>query len=170
MEVSESLARKRVVWKTKNVKQLLIRSVAAGFGVGYLPLAPGTWASLAGVLFLIVIYEFSGVYQLPVHVTLTVVLFPVAWFTSGSVSREDQDKDPRFVVIDEVFGQFLCFLWVPVLSFFWIFGFALFRFFDIVKPFPAKQCERLPGGLGIVMDDLVAGLYAGLILWLAYAI
>jgi len=170
MEVSESLVRKRIDWKTKSVSQLLLRCIATGFGVGYLPLAPGTWGSLAAVLLLVLIYQFSGTYQLAVHVILTIVLFPLAWFTSGFVSREDQDKDPKFVVIDEIFGQFLCLLWVPFLSFSWIFGFALFRFFDIVKPFPAKQCERLPGGLGIVMDDLVAGIYAGLILWLAYAI
>jgi phosphatidylglycerophosphatase A len=170
MEVSESLERRRVVWKTRNVSRLLIRSIATGFGVGYLPLAPGTWGSLAAVVLVILIHQIAGPYQLAVHVAVTILLFPLAWFTSDRVAQDDEDQDPDIVVIDEVFGQFLCLLWVPVISFYWIIGFALFRFFDIVKPFPAKQSERLPGGLGIVMDDLVAGLYAGLILWLIYAI
>lgn len=170
MEVSESLIRKQVGWKTKSGRRLSVRCVATVLGVGYLPLAPGTWGSLSAVLLLLVIYQFSGAYQLAVHLILTIILFPLAWFTSGAVSRESQDEDPNFVVIDELFGQFLCLLWVPFSPFYWILGFALFRCFDIFKPFPAKQCERLPGGLGIVMDDLVAGLYAGLILWLVYAI
>jgi len=118
----------------------------------------------------ILIHEVASPYQLATHIVCTVLLFPLAWFASGRVAREKADHDPDIVVIDEIFGQFLCLLWVPVVSFYWILGFALFRFFDIVKPFPAKQSERLPGGLGIVMDDLVAGLYAGLILWLIYAI
>jgi phosphatidylglycerophosphatase A len=138
--------------------------------VGYLPWAPGTWGSLAAVVLVILIHQLSSPYSLAVHVACTLVLFPLAWFTSGRFAREDGDLDPDVVVIDEIFGQFLCLLWVPVISFYWIFGFALFRFFDIVKPFPAKQSERLPGGLGIVMDDLVAGLYAGVVLWLIYAI
>ena len=170
MEVSGSLARKRVVWKTRNVSRFLIRSIATGFGVGYLPLAPGTWGSLAAVVLVILIYQISGPYQLIIHAAVTIGLFPLALLTAGRVSREAGDPDPNLVVIDEIFGQFLCLLWVPVISFYWVLGFALFRLFDIVKPFPAKQSERLPGGLGIVMDDLVAGLYAGLILWLIYAL
>jgi len=170
MEVSESLERKRIVWKAKSVNWSMFRCIATGFGVGYLPLAPGTWGSLAAVLLVSLIYQISSPYPLVIHVVVAVLLFPLAWVTAGRVSQEEEDQDPRFVVIDEIFGQFLCLLWVPVFSFYWILGFALFRFFDIVKPFPARRSERLPGGLGIVMDDLVAGLYAGLILRLIYAI
>jgi phosphatidylglycerophosphatase A len=170
MEASESLERKRVVWKTRNVSRLIIRSIATGCGTGYLPLAPGTWGSLAAVLLFILIHQISVPYQFAVHLFITFVLFPVAWFTAGRVAEEDGVQDPSSVVIDEMFGQSLCLLWVPYISLYWVFGFALFRFFDIVKPFPAKQSERLPGGLGIVMDDLVAGLYAGLILWLIHAL
>jgi len=170
MGVSESLERKRVVWKTRNVSQFLTRFIATGFGVGYLPLAPGTWGSLAAVVLLILIYQVSAPYQLVVHIAVTILLFPLAWFSADRAARDLGDHDPEVVVIDEIFGLCLCLIWVPVVSYYWIIGFALFRFFDIVKPFPAKQSERLPGGLGIVMDDLVAGLYAGLVLWLIYAL
>ena len=170
MEVSESLERKRVDWKTKNVSRFLSRSIATGFGIGYLPLAPGTWGSLAALALVFLIHQIAVPYQIVVHLAVTILLFPLAWLTSGRVAAEDRDDDPNVVVIDEIFGQFLCLLWLPFFSFYWVLGFALFRFFDIWKPFPAKQSERLPGGLGIVMDDLVAGLYAGLALWLIYAI
>jgi phosphatidylglycerophosphatase A len=170
MEVSGSLERKRVVWKTKNVSRFLNRSIATGFGVGYLPLAPGTWGSLLAVVLAILLHQLVNPYHVVVHLICTVLLFPLAWVTSGRVAQEDSVQDPDIVVIDEIFGQFFCLLWIPVVSFYWILGFALFRLFDIWKPFPAKQSERLPGGLGIVMDDLVAGFYAGLILWLIYAI
>jgi len=170
MGVSESLERKRVVWKTRNVSQFLARCVATGFGVGYLPLAPGTWGSLAALVLLILIYQVSAPYPLAVHIVMTILLFPLAWVSSDRAARDFGNDDPDVVVIDEIFGLCLCLIWVPVVSYYWIIGFALFRFFDIVKPFPAKQSERLPGGLGIVMDDLVAGLYAGLLLWLIYAI
>lgn len=169
MAVLESVERKRILWRTRSISALLVRCVATVFGVGYLPLAPGTMGSLAALLLVVAIYQVSAPYAFVLHLGLTVLLFPLAWWTAGRVAREDGNQDPKVVVIDEVFGQFFCLLWVPVLSFYWILGFALFRLFDIVKPFPAKQSERLPGGLGIVMDDLVAGLYAGLILWLVYA-
>ena len=169
MAVSESLEEKRVLWRTRSFSSIVVRGVATLFGVGYLPLAPGTMGSLAALLMVVAIYQLSAPYAFIVHLGLTLLLFPLAWWTSGRVASEDDDQDPNVVVIDEVFGQFFSLLWVPVLSYYWILGFALFRFFDIVKPFPAKQSERLPGGLGIVMDDLVAGVYAGLILWLIYA-
>jgi phosphatidylglycerophosphatase A len=132
--------------------------------------APGTWGSLAAVALVVFIHRVFVPYQIVVHLAVTIILFPLAWLTAGRVSQEDGDEDPNVVVIDEVFGQFFCLLWLPVLSYYWILGFTFFRLFDIVKPFPARQSERLRGGLGIVMDDLVAGLYAGLALWLIYAI
>ena len=170
MEVSESLERKRIVWKKRSLNRFLVRCVATGFGAGFLPLAPGTWGSLVAVVFVILLYQVSAPYGWYVHLVVTILLFPLAWWTAGRVARENEDPDPNVVVIDEIFGQCLCLLWVPVISFYWILGFALFRFFDILKPFPAKQSESLPGGLGIVMDDLVAGLYAGLLLLLIYAV
>ena len=74
------------------------------------------------------------------------------------------------MVIDEIIGQMVCFLWILISIFSLAMGFLMFRFFDIVKPFPVRTCERLPGGMGIVCDDVAAGLYAGvslsILLWL----
>jgi phosphatidylglycerophosphatase A len=98
------------------------------------------------------------------------LITPVAVIFSTRYSRAENNSDPSQVVIDEIIGQIICFLWVPVSIFSLIVGFLMFRFFDIVKPFPVRTCERLPGGLGIVFDDVVAGLYTGLslsiLLWL----
>jgi phosphatidylglycerophosphatase A len=90
------------------------------------------------------------------------VLSGPAVFFSGRFSRSEKDPDPSKVVIDEILGQILCLLWVPVSVVSLTAGFLLFRFFDIVKPSPARESEKLSGGIGIVCDDLIAGTYAGL--------
>ena len=99
-----------------------------------------------------------------------VLLTPVAIVFSTRFSQAENQSDPSQVVIDEIIGQMLCFLWVPVSVFSLIAGFLMFRFFDIVKPFPVRTFEKLPGGMGIVLDDVAAGLYAGvalsILLWL----
>jgi phosphatidylglycerophosphatase A len=104
-----------------------------------------------------------------VEVTLAVSLFGL--LAADHVSRETGSKDPQFVVVDEVSGQLLTYLvslsvanWKYLLV-----GFILFRVFDIWKPFPARQAEALPGGWGIMADDWVAGIYAGIGLWIARA-
>ena len=89
------------------------------------------------------------------------LLMVPAVFSSGRVARSDGNSDPSRVVIDEIVGQILCLLWVPVSVISLVAGFLLFRFFDIVKPSPARESEGLGGGVGIVCDDLIAGIYAG---------
>ena len=99
-----------------------------------------------------------------------VLITPVAVVCSTRYSQAENHSDPSQVVIDEIIGQMVCFLWVPVSIVSLIAGFLIFRFFDIVKPFPVRTLERLPGGLGIVFDDVAAGLYTGvslsILLWL----
>ena len=97
------------------------------------------------------------------HIFILILLFPIAWICSSIAARIESDPDPNIVVVDEIFGQMLTFLLVfSITPFTLAVGLALFRFFDILKPFPVRQAERLRGGLGVVMDDVVAGLYAGL--------
>ena len=99
-----------------------------------------------------------------------VLITPVAVIFSTRYSHAENHSDPSQVVIDEIIGQMVCFLWVPVSIVSLIAGFLMFRFFDIVKPFPVRTLERLPGGLGIVFDDVAAGLYTGvslsILVWL----
>lgn len=154
-------------------------------GVGYLPLAPGTWGSLVGIgLYVLVrgasmklFFDVGGrrnfnllhVYYGVIVVELIVVT-AVALVGTWAASRTEKlsaKKDPGKVVIDEVVGQFLALIPVPfVLDPAWwtiILAFVLFRFFDIVKPYPARKFESLHGGLGIMADDVVAGIYAGIV-------
>jgi len=132
-------------------------------GVGYLPLMPGTFGSLVGV----------GIFLLLSRTAVGLVVAILAFTFAGiwAASRTEElagRKDPGKVVVDEVAGQMIATL---PLAFFttWsmtavMVSFILFRFFDIVKPYPANRFERFKGGLGIMCDDLVAGVYAAVIL------
>jgi phosphatidylglycerophosphatase A len=170
MEVSEFLGRKRTYLKGKSSGFTLVaKFLATGCGVGYLPLAPGTWGALAAVLLILAVYQLPGSTAFAIHVGLVSVLFPVAWFTSSQVTKVEGESDPAYVVIDEIVGQLVCLLFVPITPLSLLLGFALFRSFDILKPFPIRRSERLPGGLGIVIDDVIAAIYAGIVLRLIHA-
>ncbi len=129
--------------------------------VGYFPIAPGTAGSVVGVLL-----------DLGLRATVSswlqaVVIFSISaagvW-AAGVVERQLAAKDPSVVVIDEVAGMLLALYLLPLSWLGYFVGFLVFRLFDIVKPFPARQSERLPGGIGIMVDDLIAGLYTHLFL------
>jgi len=150
--------------KWRNDLDRFIRVFVTGLGVGYLPLAPGTWASLATLLLVLGVHWLLPLHETIVLGSLVALLTFPAVVLSTRFSRSEGDPDPSKVVIDEILGQMLCLLFVPVSPVSLGAGFLLFRFFDIVKPFPIRSSEKLPGGMGIVGDDLVAGLYAGLCL------
>jgi phosphatidylglycerophosphatase A len=137
------------------------RAVATFFGLGFFPLAPGTAASLAVVL----IYKFFLVDLLWPYVLFFLFLFTVLGVVSSSAySRELQEKDPRRIVIDEACGQLFVLLLVPPTWAALAVAFFLFRFFDIIKPFPVSQAEKLPSGWGIMADDFVAAGMAKILL------
>jgi len=135
--------------------------LATGFGVGYSPIAPGT----LGTLIAIPVYYFLSNIHSPIY-ELTLVAF---FFLSSWISENAQQylgkKDDQRIVIDEVMGLLVTMLWVPKTILFVIFGFFLFRFFDILKPFPIRHLQRKwKGGYGVVFDDVLAGIYANIIL------
>jgi phosphatidylglycerophosphatase A len=138
------------------------------FGVGYLPLAPGTWGSLVAVgIFLGFTQVFKGnALVAVVLVSIVVLTFAGIWAASRTEALANR-KDPSKVVVDEVAGQLIS-LFPLTLFTQWsivavIISFILFRFFDIVKPYPARRLEALKGGFGIMCDDLIAGVYAAAI-------
>ena len=138
------------------------------FGVGYLPLMPGTYGSLVGVgIFLGLTQLVKGkVLVAVVLVSIVLVTFAGIWAASRTEVLSGR-KDPGKVVVDEVAGQLIS-LFPLTLFAGWsivavIISFILFRFFDIVKPYPARRLEALKGGLGIMCDDLMAGVYAAVI-------
>lgn len=159
-------------------------------GVGYFPIAPGTCGSLVGVgiyvlltrwtlqvsyaalkgsTFLLAWYDFGpGLLVICVLLLVVIGLSIVGIWAASRAERLFARKDPGAVVIDEVVGQLITFAFVPPLFIGGpgypakiVIGFLLFRAFDIIKPYPIRQLERLPSGLGIVVDDIAAGFYAG---------
>ena len=205
-------------------KPRLALFIATACGLGYIPVAPGTWGSLGGLIIAVLPFWVAFVIVLGPFTVWKIITEGTTWFSLGSVrpgldrmlvlqcfiglavaaigvwsaskaSRYWSDDDPQRVVIDEVSGQHLTLLigcglpiWWRALESPWtnlpigfvtsrsalnwkylLLGFILFRVFDIWKPFPARQAESLPGGWGIMADDWVAGIYAGIGLWLARA-
>ncbi|MGA8768626.1 MAG: phosphatidylglycerophosphatase A [Candidatus Acidiferrales bacterium] len=166
--------------------------IATACGLGYLPKAPGTWGSLAGVALYWGIFKICalwiqsaarlGAEVLPASERLSSVLecflapmlLVLGIWASDVVSKYSGVTDPQFVVVDEVSGQQLALLlgtrWAMVPNWkYLLLGLILFRVFDIWKPFPARQAESLPGGWGIMADDWIAGVYAAIGLWIARA-
>jgi len=134
--------------------------VATFFGAGRIRPGPGTWGSLATVLvWFVVSRAVPGRWIIPVNVALAALAVAVGIPSATRVARSSGLKDPQFVVIDETAGQLITLIGAPLAWKSFLVGFILFRAFDIVKPFPVRQLERLPEGTGIVVDDVAAGLY-----------
>jgi phosphatidylglycerophosphatase A len=156
------------------------------FGVGFLPLAPGTWGSIVGVvLYLPVMWlaeavrpndllqVASGQAQFFAIVVVALLAFTlIGIWAAGRAIPLLGNTDPSEAVIDEILGMLVTLLFVPI-GIGWPFilaGFVLFRLFDIWKPYPIDMLQVLPGGVGIVADDIVAGIYAGVCLSVIYAV
>lgn len=143
----------------------LVIFLASGFGLGYIPGAPGTYGSVLGLLLYSVVLPApdSAEYLLRYSQWIAALLLGGV-FLADRLSRMNQDPDPRVVVVDEVLGQFLAIFLLPLKWFYLVAGLCLFRFFDVIKPFPIRRLERIRGGYGIVFDDVLAGIYANLVL------
>lgn len=143
------------------------RLVGTWFGCGYAPAAPGTAGSAAALLIAWLARNWLGWGRWEFLVLAAGVL-PVGIYAAGAVARAMGTEDPGIVVVDEVVGQWVtlagatCFGWGN-----WLGAFILFRLFDIWKPAPVRQLERLPGGVGIMADDVMAGVYAAVVLYAA---
>ena len=145
----------------------LARLIATVFGLGYAPKGPGTAGSMGALLIAWLLYTYAGVAPLWFAALAAALAIPGIW-AAGVVAKELGRKDPQIVVVDEVVGQWLALAGALHLNWkSWLAAFALFRLFDIWKPAPVRQLERLPGGAGIVADDAMAGLYAALVLFAA---
>jgi len=134
---------------------------ATFFGVGRLRPGPGTWGSLATVLLWWALSRWINPNEQTIAAIALAALVTIIGIPAATrVARASGLRDPQFVVIDEVAGQLITLIAVPVSWKSLLLGFILFRGFDIVKPPPVRQLEKLPEGLGIVVDDVGAGLYA----------
>jgi len=135
--------------------------LATGFGVGYSPIAPGT----LGTLIAIPVYYFLSNISSPLYeITLIGFFFLSVWISENAEIFLGKKDDQR-IVIDEIMGFLVTMLWVPKTAILMVIGFFLFRFFDILKPFPIRHLEKkLKGGYGVVLDDVMAGVYANIAL------
>jgi len=137
---------------------------ATWFGSGYLPKAPGTWGSLAALPFAAVIMWYAGTFAL---IACAVALVPVGVWAATRYAARTGTTDAGPVVIDEVVGQWLTLAPLVVVDWFlFLVGFILFRAFDVLKPWPIGWIDRnVKGGLGVMLDDVVAGFFAAAVLW-----
>jgi phosphatidylglycerophosphatase A len=165
-------------------------AIATVLGTGYLRPGPGTFGSLFGMLFSVLLTWLGARHLLSLHGAtdgptnfwatnwissyfddfVVLLVAAVGVYASGRVASWAKTKDPQYVVVDEVSGQlvtYYCLLQSTLNWKTWLLGFLLFRFFDILKPFPIRYLEKLPGGWGIMADDWLAGIYAALLLRLA---
>lgn len=143
--------------------------LATWFGCGYFPWGPGTVGSFAAAVIAALLHFYFGAGRLAITILIFALLAPAVW-ASSQTERVLGAKDPGMVVVDEVLGQWVTLLGATALS--WkslAAGFLLFRIFDIWKPWPVRWFEKLPEGVGIVADDLAAGVYGALILYIGGA-
>jgi phosphatidylglycerophosphatase A len=149
--------------------------IATVFGIGYMRPAPGTWGSAAGVLSALVLHYVGG---FPLLAIATIAVFFVGWWATAEMTRGQENHDPSEIVIDEVAGQWLA-LWVvsygawhagiDPLALYpgWIAAFAFFRLYDITKPNLIGWADKRDDALGVMLDDMIAGLYAAITTGLA---
>lgn len=138
--------------------------IATGFYSGYLPKAPGTWGSLVGLALFFLLHTLS----LEVYLAVVTGIFIIGTFAAGEAEKIMDRKDPGLIVIDEIVGMLITMIAIPATPLAMALGFILFRIFDIWKPFPVNFFDqRFHGGLGIMLDDVVAGIYSLIILQLA---
>ena len=137
--------------------------IATGCFSGYLPKAPGTWGSLVGLLLFFLLHTLS----LEIYLAVLAGLFLIGTFAAGEAEKIVDHKDPGLVVIDEIVGMLITMIAIPATPMAMGLGFILFRIFDIWKPFPVNFIDqRFHGGLGIMLDDVMAGIYSLIILQL----
>lgn len=147
---------------------LLAKAVATFFGAGYSPIAPGTAGAFLAML--LVWPVCSGSLSIGVSFTAILVILSVVGFIVGvlctNILETEWGKDPQRIVIDEAVGVWIAFLFIPYSLTYFILAFILFRVFDIWKPLGIRKIEKLKGGMGVMGDDVLAGIYANIVLQL----
>ena len=129
--------------------------IATCFKVGYLPFAPGTWGSVFAILLWWVLLKDLNTY---IFGAIIIIFLLIGIVVSNIIIDQSGDHDPSHIIIDELVGQWLALFLIPDGFFNIVISFILFRFFDIIKPWPIRLIEKFPKGLGVMSDDLTAGL------------
>ncbi|MGA1865240.1 MAG: phosphatidylglycerophosphatase A [bacterium] len=140
--------------------------LTTGFGLGYLPVCPGSFGTLEAIGVYFLLLKLSP----PFHLGIIIFVFLLGVWISNQAEVIWKKKDPGEIIIDEIVGYLITMGLLPFSLIKAIAGFLLFRIFDIFKPFPIRRIERIGGGWGIMLDDAIAGLYAALILRVLFRI
>ena len=135
--------------------KILSDIIVTSFYIGKLPIAPGTWASTIATIVWLNLFDDSNSYLLPF---LSIILLIIGIFFSYLSLKQSNDHDPSYIVIDEWVGQWIALSFLPVSLSYGLIALALFRFFDISKVGPVGYFEKLPGAIGVMLDDVVAGI------------
>ena len=147
----------------KKIHDALAHTIATGFGVGLAPKAPGTFGTLVGIP----IYMLMADMTLASYIAVVAVLFVIGVWSAEVRGRALNESDHGSIVWDEVVGYLITMLAAPEINWLWIIlGFILFRFFDILKPWPISWLdEKIKTGFGTMLDDLLAGIFAAIVMW-----
>ena len=141
-------------------RETLFKHIATLGPIGYLPVAPGTWGSLAAFIAYVSLRP-----SVSIHALFVLFMLPLGIVASSFAEKALKEKDSRHIIIDEACGFFVSVLFIPFSIGYVFAAFFLFRIFDILKPFPIRKVETaFSGGLGVMADDIVAGIYANIII------
>lgn len=145
---------------------LFPKLIATSFGVGFLPLAPGTWGAVFAIVVWLPLYLWAEPAVMSAITAAAIIVFAVLGTWASSVSERYWGKDPVVACVDETVGQWISLLPVTGACPWWeiALSLALFRFFDIAKPLGIRSMERLPRGYGMMADDILAGIYSAVII------
>ncbi len=143
-----------------------IKLLSSLFCLGYAPVFPGTLASLAALI----LYIFGLSFNPAAHIIFTFMAVICGFWLSDEAEKLFAKKDARQIIIDDFCGMLISFLFLPYSVWLGVTGFIIFRLMDTYKPYPISKIEKLPGGLGIMCDDIIAGVYANIILQFLYRI
>jgi phosphatidylglycerophosphatase A len=144
------------------LNEKLIKLFATGFGTGLSPFAPGTMGTLVGVVICLLCFPLPW----PMRLLIVIALSALSIYVAGRAEKIYQKKDDQRIVIDEIIGLQITMLPVAINLLNLCAAFVLFRIFDILKPYPIGNLQKLPGGWGVVIDDVAAGIYASAVMWL----
>jgi phosphatidylglycerophosphatase A len=144
------------------MNEKLIKLLATGFASGLVPFAPGTIGTLVGVGICLICWSLPWLLRL----LIVIFLLVLAIYIAGRAEQVYRKKDDQRIVIDEIAGFQVAMLPITITGLHLLVGFVLFRIFDILKPFPLRDLQKISGGLGIVLDDVAAGIYTGVLMLL----
>lgn len=150
----------------ESLKVMIAYMLATGLYVGKIPKIPGTVGTLVALFPILIYWNRGGEYVLLNQISITLAVFFIGIWASTVVVETFKEKDPEYIVIDEIAGYMVAMIGFPTNWKILLLAFVLFRIFDILKPPPIKYFEKLPSGLGVMADDIIAGIYTWLVMYI----